>query len=118
MPAQIIPTSADPFCTQTTTLDGTPYVLTFAFNARAACFYLSLATLDGEPVASGLKLVCQWNLLLKCASPLRPPGMLLVVSNTNDNSTPGLGDLVPGGRCQLVYLPAANVAALEALRTP
>jgi hypothetical protein len=112
MPAQIIPTSGDAFWTQTTTLDGTPYGLRFAFSAREACFYLDLATTDGEVFAAGRKLVCNWPLLRGCASPLRPPGRLYVLSSTTDDSPPALADLAPGGRCALIYVPVANVLAL------
>jgi hypothetical protein len=113
--AQIIPTGDDPFYGETVTLDGVPYRLDFAYNQRCACWYVDLSTLDGELVAAGLKLVCAgWNLLLKCAHPLRPPGQLLVVSSTSDDSTPGLEDLVPGARCALTYVPAADVATILA----
>jgi hypothetical protein len=112
---QAIPTGADPLYTQTTALDGTPYAMRFTFNQRAASWYLDLATLDGEPVASGVKLVCLWDLLQRCASPLRPPGKLYVLSATTDTSTPGLVDLLPTGRCTLVYITAADLAAIAAL---
>lgn len=103
----------DAFSSQTTPLDGTAFVLDFAFNQRCACWYLSIATLDGTPVAT-VKLVCAWDLLRKCASPLRPPGKLFVLSTTGDSSPPGLTALAPGGRCILVYIPAANVEAFAA----
>lgn len=127
MTAQLVPTGSDAFYQQTTSLDGVPYILTFAFNQRCACWYLSVATLDGTDVADGIKLVCgipalAWSLLEKCASPLCPPGLLFVQSTTTDLSTPGLLDMDPtvagGGRCQLVYMPAADVATLAAGGTP
>jgi hypothetical protein len=116
--ALAIPTGSDPLYGETVALDGTPYALSFTFNLRGLCWYLDLATLDGEVFAAGLKLVCYWNLLIKCASPLRPPGQLLVISYTTDPSTPGLLDLMPGGRCALVYMPAADVATIRAGGTP
>jgi hypothetical protein len=111
MSALGIPTGSDPIYSETTTLDGTAFRLAFVFNLRCACWYLDLATIDGEVFAAGIKLVCNWNLLIKCVSPLRPAGELLVVSATTDASTPGLLDLLPTGRCTLVYWPAADVAA-------
>ena len=113
MTLQLVPTpdGTTPFYSETVALDGTPYVLQFNFNQRCACWYLSLQTIDGEDVIDGIKLVPFWNLLIKCASPLRPPGWLFIIS-TPDLSTPGLDDLNPsGGRCQLVYAPEADVAA-------
>lgn len=111
MTLQIVPTGAEAFYDETVTLDGTAYILSFNFNQICACWYLDLATIDGELVAPGLKLVCNWDLLLKSASPLRPPGTLIVCSNTTDDSTPGLNDLLPGGRCYLVYAPIADLVA-------
>lgn len=115
MSAQILSTGADPFYKQTMGLDGTPYSLRFAFNLRAACWYLDLSTLDGELLAAGMKLVCNWDLLRKCKNALRPPGKLFVISNTTDLSPPGLGDLAAGARCLLIYLPLANIRALGGL---
>ncbi len=115
MTAQIIPTGDQPLYGETVTLDGVPYRLDFTFAPRSACWLLDVSTLDGEKVAAGLKLVCAgWNLLLKCSSPLRPPGQLLVLSSSSDDSTPGLEDLVAGARCTLVYVPAADVATILA----
>jgi uncharacterized protein DUF6983 len=111
MSALLVPTGADPIYTETVSLDGTAFLLRFAFNVRAASWYLDLVTLDGEVVCAGIKLVCNWNLLIKCASALRPQGQLLVITATIDSSTPGLLDLLPQGRCSLVYWPAADVAA-------
>jgi hypothetical protein len=119
VPNQIIPTNAAPFYPETVTLDGSPYILGFAYNQRCACWYLTISTIDGTVVTAGLKLVCSWDILMRCASPLRPPGALIVVSTTTDLSPPGLLDLLPSssggtGRCYLGYIPAANVAALKA----
>jgi len=120
MPNQIVPTptGASPFYSQTTALDGTPFILSFQYNQRGDVWYLSIATLDGDAVASGIKLVVGWDLLLKCASPSRPPGTFIVVSNTTDLSPPGLNDLAPGGRCYLDYIPGADLAALQAGTVP
>lgn len=112
MTAIAIPTTADPYTSQTTGLDGVPYVLTFAYGQRSDTWTLSIAMVDGTPIASGLKLVCLWDLLAQTVDPNRPPGMLFVLSSTTDLSPPGLEDLAPGGRCTLIYTPAADVAAL------
>jgi hypothetical protein len=127
MTVQVIPTGSDPFSTQTTSLDGVPYVLTLAYNQRCNCWYLSIATLDGTDVYDGVKLVCGipgllWSLLEDCADPDCPPGILFVQSSTTDASPPGLIDLDPtvqgGGRCSLLYMDAADVATIAAGGTP
>jgi len=105
-----IPLGDDPFAEQVTTLDGVPYRMTLSYNQRCACWYFGLQSLEGTSIAEGIKLVVQWDLLLKCAHPLRPPGKLFVFSNTPDLSPPGLEDLVDGGRCYLTYVSAAEIA--------
>ena len=117
MSNQLVPTpdGTTPYYSETVALDGTPYILQFSFNQRCACWYLSLQTIDGDDIADGIKLVVGWNLLIKSASPNRPPGWLFVLSSSTDSSTPGLDDLNPdGGRCLLGYIPAADLAALLA----
>jgi hypothetical protein len=109
--AQIIPTFDDPYSSQVTNLDGTPYLLTFAWNMRSSTWYLSIATTDGTPIASGIKLVCNFDLLRTVVSPARPPGRIVAISNTTDNSPPGLEDLIAGGRCALCYSPLADLQA-------
>jgi hypothetical protein len=105
------PTRDEVDAKQSTTLDGVVYRLRFSYNQRCDCWYLDLATQDGTPIAAGRKLLCNWDLLDGCASPLRPPGMLFVRSNTTDLSPPGLEDLEDGGRCSVTYVPVADVGA-------
>ena len=103
------PTSNTPFLTQTSTLDGTAFILNFAYNQRADCWYLSIATVDGTDLVNGLKIVTNWPLTRKVADPDMPPGEIYCFSGTTDASPARLADFDPGGRCQLVYLPAADM---------
>lgn len=105
----IIPTDNAPFYTQTTTLDGVTYLLTFTYNQRCDCWYLSVDTEEGDRIYDGIKLVCQWPLLHKCADPRAPAGELLCWSTTNDQSPARLNDLLPGGRCQLGYIDQSDM---------
>lgn len=110
MTAQLVPTYTDTtHYSEQVTLDGSPYVLTFDFNQREAAWYVSVGLPDGTRIYDGLKLVCNWPLMHKCSDPNRPPGDLFVLSNSADNSTPGLADLGTGGRCALYYLPQADL---------
>lgn len=111
----IIPTldGSTPSYTQRTTLDGVPFQLFFQYNRRQDCWYVSIATVDGQDIWNGLKLVCNWDLLLGCADSRRPAGRLFVTSNTADTSTPGLDDLGPGARCSLAYVPLADAVAVQ-----
>lgn len=115
MTIQIIPTkdgAIRPAYPQTVTLDGVPFTLFFQFNLRQSCWYVSVATVDGQDVWNGLKMVCNWDLLLGCQDTRRPAGRLLVITNSADDSTPGLSDLGPGARCSLAYIPAADVVSV------
>jgi hypothetical protein len=118
MTVQLIPvgsnsTRADPFSTQTTTLDGVPYLLAFSYAQREDCWYLLLLTNDGQRIYGSIKLVCLYSLFNQCVDARKPPGQLVVVSNSTDLSPPGLNDLLPSGRCSLVYFPAADVLTLS-----
>ena len=101
-----IPTFDDPFYTQLTTLDSTVYSLYFAYNQRENCWYISVSDLAGNLLIDGVKLVCGIPLLKSYQYiPGTPQGVLVCVTNTNDDSPPGLEDLVDEtGRCALIYL--------------
>jgi len=120
---QTVPTDATgaPFYSQTTTLEGAQYLLSFAFSQRESAWYLSLADANGVDVYNGMKLVCSSPtqgpipLLWRCKDPRRPPGDFFVLSGTSDLSPPGLADLVPGsGRCALYYMTSDVLALLAA----
>ncbi len=103
MSVQVIVTSADPFSQQLVTLEGTTFLLTFQYNQREDTWYFSIATSEGDDLYNGMKLVCSWPLTRKCADSRMPQGEFFVISNTDDNTPPGLNDLAPGGRCVLNY---------------
>lgn len=116
MTTQIIttPDGTTPFATQTTTLEGTPYLLYFTYSQREDRWYLLLSTVDGDPIYGAVKLVPNWPLFDQCQDTRRPTGQWLVLSNSSDDSPPGLNELAPGARCVLCYVPAADVAAAVA----
>jgi hypothetical protein len=118
MTIQIIPTGSDPFYTQTTTLDAVPYLLAFSYNQRENTWWLLLSTVDGSPIYGSVKLVCNWPLFAQCVDTRTPPGQFFVISTTGDLSPPTLADLVAAGRCQLLYIPVADVAAVLAGTLP
>ena len=101
----LVPTDSTgaPSYVQTSTFEGTQYVLQFDYNQRCASWYLSVADTLGVDIYNGVKLVCNFPLLSKCKDPRRPPGSLFVFSATVDLSPASQWDLLPGGRCSLVY---------------
>ena len=107
-----LPVPKGPFWDLTVTLDGTDYLLTGQYNQRANRYYLSIAQPDGTPIASSKAVTCGWPMFLNSSNiDLLPPGRIMAVSQTNDRSDPGLGELGPGLRVELFYFDAAEIAA-------
>jgi hypothetical protein len=107
-----------PYWTQTTTLDGVPYLLTFRYNIRESVYYLQIDSADGATnYAQGIKLVADFYLLQIYAT---PPGELVVLVPDSDDSPPRLGDFAEGGRAKLVYFPASTIysAGVDPWRNP
>lgn len=112
MTFQVVPTDlALPFWTQTTTLDGAPYLLSFNYNSREQCYYLSIDSVDGlNNYVQGVKLVSNYFLLRPYGAV--PPGEMMVLSSSTVDDTPAkLGELGDGVRCSLLYIPAADLFA-------
>jgi len=123
----IVPTtSAFPDYTQRTTLDGREYILRFIFNEREQRWYLDIFSSDETPLALGLKLVVNWNLLRRETDERLPPGELYAIDFSGaanesapsdaDAATllqlardPGLNDLGADGRVGLMYFDAEEL---------
>lgn len=113
MTVQIVPTDSLPSYQETVTLEGTKYVLQFDYSERCASWYMSIADASGVDIYNGVKLVVGLPLLRRCKDPRRPPGALVVISSTADNTPPSLFDLVPNaGRCVLYYITSDIVTQL------
>ena len=114
MSVLVVPTFAGPSYVQTTTLEGSKYVLQFNFNQRASCWYLDIADSAAVDIYNGIKLVCGIPLFRRCRDPRRPPGDFIVLSSTTDTSPPAYSDLVAGsGRCTLLYVTSDWTALLQ-----
>ncbi len=107
----LIPATTIPPFSQTTTIDGTPYVLDFGYNWRENTWNISISLPNGTILCTGIKLVSNYPLLQKYADARVPQGELYCISQTTDDSPPQYADLVPGGRCILVYLSKSELAA-------
>lgn len=115
MAVLVIPTVSnkqdpEPFFTQVTELDGVAYQLVFRYNQREDRWYFSVNTGAGVEIVKGVKLVCNYPLLQMYTDDALPPGVLMCIPNTSDDTPPGLEDL--GVRCDLVYIEAVTEAAL------
>jgi hypothetical protein len=110
-----IPTTADPYYAQKTRLDGRDFILHFSYNQREDRFYLALHDDEDAPILHGIKLVANWPLLRGYRwNTALPPGELFVASLIG-NDPPGLNELGPGKRCQLIYRPFTAPPPAEGL---
>lgn len=99
----------------TVTLDGSDYVLDFEWSQREACWYVSLLDQNEAPIAMGIKIVVEWDLLRLCVNDARPLGKLVAHDTSGQGLDAGFDEL--GTRVELLYFEAADVAAVAALTT-
>jgi hypothetical protein len=98
------------FWTQSTTLDGVVYFLTFRYNTRESCYYLQIDSADGTVnYAQGIKLVSNFPLLQSYGD--NPPGEMMCVSFSGDDSPAQVGQLGDGQRVNLLYTEEADLIA-------
>ncbi len=109
-----IPLAVDgaPFVDQVVNLDGTEYLFAFRFNQREGRYYLTLGDPNGTAYASGEALVCNLALFSLASDSRMPPGLLVILPQGPDDSPPGLGEIGPGKRCELIYFSRNEFAAL------
>jgi hypothetical protein len=93
-----------------TTLDGAEYVLDFAWGVLESRWYLTLYDSTGVLLCGPMKILPLRSLLSPYHGRLDVPSGDLVVylSTASDVSPPGLYDLGPDKRVQLVYQPGVG----------
>lgn len=91
-------------------MDGVTYTLQFKWNARAPGWFVSISTSTGEVLVLARRLPVNWPLWWRNRDPLLPSGYLMLNDTTGADLDPGVEDL--GARVQVVYVTAAEVAAL------
>lgn len=106
-----IPTFTDSEYTERVTLDGIEYAFLFSYSTREEVWYMSLFATDGTPIASSVKLVCNYRLMQRNRHPSLPSGLLVVLS-TGSDEPPKQDELGEGKRCGLMYLTKEEVDAL------
>ena len=105
-----IPFSTLPAFTQTVTLDGSVYRLSFAWNYRAGYWSMSILDAGGIPLIQGLRIVLNLDLFRQFPGRGLPPGVLYAVDPSDTISDPAFDD-ISAGRVILVYLTEADLAA-------
>lgn len=102
-----LPTDA-PLFTVRADLDGTDYDLRFDWSGRENRWTFSLYLPAGDPIARGLRVVPNWNVLRATQTPGRPPGQIWFLDERGRaTEAPGFSDL--GRRVRLHYIPAADL---------
>ena len=92
-------------------LDGTAYILRLLYMERPDRWHLFISDNDGNPIAGGIKVVIDEDLLKNARSPDAPPGIIVAAGRVNGQiCDPSLGQL--GREIPLFYLDAEEVAAL------
>lgn len=101
----VIPTDNTPSYTMSVVLTQRQYQMYFNYNDREDRWYFSTGTESGEALVRGVKIVPNLPLLKRYADRRLPEGILMVVVwFGTDDSPPGLNELSPTGRCQMIYL--------------
>lgn len=101
-PVEIPTFTGEPLYRIRVTLDGREYLFEFDWNDREQRYYLSIGDIDETWIVRGMKLVSNWHLLRKCTNLIKPPGILMAVS-LSDDAPPTINDL--GIRVKLMYIP-------------
>jgi hypothetical protein len=93
-------------------LDGQDFNFKFRYASRQERFYLSIYSADETPLALGIKLVCNIELVRYYRNkPGMFPGELAVVATVSDTTPPTLLELGPGKRCELTYFTLEELEA-------
>jgi hypothetical protein len=82
-------------------LDGVIYELTFAWNTREEVWMLSVADADGVALASGVKVVVDYQLFQSVSNADMPAGTMMALDTSGAGLDPGLKEL--GERVLLMY---------------
>jgi hypothetical protein len=103
MATWLIPTLTDEteHYIQRVELDSVVFELTFMWNTREEAWFLSVADADGVALASGIKIVADWQLFQSVSNPDMPAGAMMAVDTSGAGLKPGLLEL--GERVLLLY---------------
>jgi len=99
-----IPVDKEPNYEREVKLDGETFVFRFLHSVREDASFLTISTVAGEVLVSGIKLVTGADLL----QPYRyntklPQGMLVLIVNGSDDTVPNYTEMGDGERTELGY---------------
>jgi len=100
-----IPTYSDPSYTISVVLTQRKYEFFFDYNGRDDRWRFGIGTESGDALVRNVKCVPNLPLLKRYPDRRLPEGTLMIVYwFDQDDSPPGLNELGPDKRCQLIYL--------------
>ena len=112
MPFLVPVASLNAQSSQTVTLEGRVYKLTFTLNTRDQSWSLTVAEQDGTPIVSGIKLLPQLDLLSRHKDPRLPPGILTTVDVVDGDKAARPTKSQLGTKLVLVYWTEADIDAI------
>lgn len=88
-------------------LEGQTYGFEFWWNDRLPGWFMSISTVDGTLVLSGVRLSEGFPLTARFKDSRLPPGAIMAIDTTGRQADPRLEDL--GARTQLAYIESADL---------
>jgi hypothetical protein len=107
MPQRLPIDAAFPRYRVATNLGETQFVLDVHWNGRAEAWYLDLATEDGAPIRSGMKIVLGALLGIRSRDPRMPDGVLVASDLSGEGRDATLDDL--GSRVVVFFYPSSEL---------
>ncbi len=88
-------------------LEGRVYTLRLRWAGREQRWYLDISDEDRSPIYTGVAVVLNFPLAIRCASDRLYPGLIIATDTSGANTEPLLGDL--GDRVKLLYFDASEL---------
>lgn len=103
--------SANPHFAQVVELDGQQYRMRVCYNQRADRYVLDMALADGTPFVAGMRIIPERDLLRRYIYHSAHPGGALFCKllDVTSDAAPAFGELGPGKRCTLWYIPVDDL---------
>jgi len=90
-------------------LDDRSFLLVFHWNDRAAAWFFSITSADGDLLVAGRRVVVDFPLLSRFRDNRLPSGEIVAVDTSGEQRNPGIADL--GARVKLLYFAAEDLPA-------
>lgn len=100
-----IPMSSESSFTESVTLDGNEYILSFKWNTRGAFWSMDIADANSSALVSGIRLAVSFPLNIQHPQLGMPIGIFIVYDSNPQtaNIEPGRDDFTSGRKLQLLY---------------